>query len=51
VLAALGVRPDLEAAAVRVSLGCMTTPECVERAAETFITLALKARRAAGAVG
>jgi hypothetical protein len=28
----------------------MTMPECVERAAETFITLALKARRAAGAV-
>jgi cysteine desulfurase len=49
VLAALGVRPDLESAAVRMSLGCLTTPQCVDRAAEVFGVLAVKARRAAGA--
>ena len=50
VLAALGVRPELESAAIRMSLGCLTTPECVDRAAETFCALVLKARRAATAV-
>ncbi len=49
VLAALGVRSDLETAAIRMSLGCLTTPECVERAADIFAKLATKARRAAGA--
>ena len=49
VLAALGVRADLESAAIRMSLGCLTTPECVDRAAETFSNLVLKARRAATA--
>jgi cysteine desulfurase len=49
VLAALGVRSDLESSAIRMSLGCLTTPECVERAAEIFAKLATKARRAAGA--
>jgi cysteine desulfurase len=48
VLAALGVGSDLEAAAVRMSLGCLTTPECVERAADIFATLVAKARRTAG---
>jgi cysteine desulfurase len=49
VLAALGVRSDLETAAIRMSLGCLTTAECVERAADIFGKLATKARRAAGA--
>jgi cysteine desulfurase len=49
VLAALGVRSDIESAAIRMSLGCLTTPQCVDRAAEVFSTLAVKARRAAGA--
>jgi cysteine desulfurase len=48
VLAALGVRSDLETAAIRMSLGCLTTAECVERAADIFGKLAAKARRAAG---
>ena len=47
VLAALGVRPDLAAGAVRMSLGCLTTPACVDRVAQVFPTLALKARGAA----
>ncbi len=51
VLAALGVRPEVETAAIRMSLGCLTTPECVERVAETFCHLVLKARRATTAVG
>lgn len=49
VLAALGVRSDLETAAIRMSLGCLTTAECVDRAADIFAKLAAKARRAAGA--
>jgi cysteine desulfurase len=49
VLSALGVRADLETAAIRMSLGCLTTAECVERAADIFAKLAAKARRAAGA--
>jgi cysteine desulfurase len=49
VLAALGVRSELETAAIRMSLGCLTTPECVNRAADIFAKLATKARRAAEA--
>jgi cysteine desulfurase len=49
VLAALGVRSDVESAAVRMSLGCLTSPQCVERAAETFAALALRTRRGASA--
>ena len=48
VLAALGLGAELENAAIRMSLGCLTTPECVERAADIFAKLATKARRAAG---
>jgi cysteine desulfurase len=47
VLAALGMSSDLENAAIRMSLGCLTTPDCVERAADIFAKLATKARRAA----
>jgi cysteine desulfurase len=49
VLAALGIGSDLETAAIRMSLGCLTTPECIERAADIFTKLVTKARRAAGA--
>jgi cysteine desulfurase len=49
VLAALGVRSDLENAAIRMSLGCLTTTDCVARAADIFTKLATKARRAAAA--
>ena len=44
VLKAMGVRPDLAAAAVRMSLGCLTTEECVRRVAEVFPALVQKAR-------
>jgi cysteine desulfurase len=47
VLAALGVGAGLEAAAIRMSLGCLTTDTCVDRAAEIFAKLAAKARSAA----
>ena len=44
VLSALGVAPDLASAAIRMSLGCLTTPACVERVAQLFPALAAKAR-------
>ncbi|MEO7647464.1 MAG: cysteine desulfurase family protein [Gemmatimonadaceae bacterium] len=44
VLKAMGVRPDLAAAAVRMSLGCLTTEACVRRVAEVFPALVQKAR-------
>jgi cysteine desulfurase len=47
VLAALGVGAELENAAIRMSLGCLTRAECVERAADIFAKLATKARRTA----
>jgi cysteine desulfurase len=47
VLAAMGVSTELENAAIRMSLGCLTTAECVERAADIFAKLATKARRTA----
>ena len=48
VLKAMGVRPDLAAAAVRMSLGCLTTDDCVRRVAEVFPALVSKARSMAG---
>jgi cysteine desulfurase len=48
VLAALGVRHDLASAAVRMSLGALTTDGCVERVAQLFPALIHKARRLAG---
>jgi cysteine desulfurase len=48
VLAAIGVAPDLASAAVRMSLGVLTTDEHVGRVAELFPALAEKARRLAG---
>lgn len=50
VLAALGVPRELASAAVRMSLGAMTTDECITRVAELFPALITKARRLAGAV-
>jgi cysteine desulfurase len=44
VLAAMGVRPDLASAAVRMSLGVLTTPACVARVATLFPALVDKAR-------
>jgi cysteine sulfinate desulfinase/cysteine desulfurase-like protein len=49
VLAALGVRHDLASAAVRMSLGSLTTDSCVDRVAHLFPALIQKARRLAGA--
>jgi cysteine desulfurase len=50
VLLALGVPRDLASGAVRMSLGSMTTDECITRVAELFPALITKARRLAGAV-
>jgi cysteine desulfurase len=50
VLLALGVPRELATAAVRMSLGAMTTDDCVTRVAELFPALITKARRLAGAV-
>jgi cysteine desulfurase len=44
VLAAMGVRPDLASAAIRMSLGVLTTPACVTRVAALFPALINKAR-------
>ena len=47
VLTAMGVRADLAASAIRMSLGCLSTDECVGRVAEVFPALVAKARGAA----
>ncbi|MBA3340508.1 MAG: cysteine desulfurase [Gemmatimonadaceae bacterium] len=44
VLLALGLRPDLAGAAIRLSLGALTTDECIDRVAEVLPALVLKAR-------
>ena len=44
VLAALGLRADVAGAAIRMSLGSLTTDACIDRVAEVFPALALKAR-------
>ena len=44
VLTAMGVRSDVASSAVRMSLGCLTTAECVDRVAELFPALVAKAR-------
>ena len=49
VLLAMGVRPDLASAAIRMSLGALTTDECVDRVADVFPTLVEKARELANA--
>jgi cysteine desulfurase len=50
VLAAIGVPRELAIAAVRMSLGALTTPEGVERVADVFPALVAKSRRLAGAL-
>ena len=49
VLAAMGVAPELATAAIRMSLGALTTDDDVTRVAELFPALAEKARRMTGA--
>jgi cysteine desulfurase len=49
VLMAIGVRPDLASAAVRMSLGALTTDECIDRVADVFPALVEKARELAEA--
>lgn len=49
VLLAMGVRPDLASAAIRMSLGSLTTDECANRVAEVFPALVVKARQFATA--
>lgn len=48
VLTAIGVPRELATAAVRMSLGPLTTPECVSRVSELFPALIAKARRLSG---
>jgi cysteine desulfurase len=45
VLSAIGVSPDLASAAIRLSLGTLTTDACIDRVAELFPALVEKARR------
>ena len=49
VLAAIGVKPDLINAAIRMSLGSLTTPDCIDRVAEMFPALVARARSMASA--
>lgn len=49
VLSAIGVPPDLVNAAVRMSLGALTTPECIDRVIEVFPILVAKSRQLAPA--
>ena len=44
VITALGASPDIAAAAIRMSVGCLTTDACVDRVAELFPALVAKAR-------
>ncbi|MGQ0540098.1 MAG: cysteine desulfurase family protein, partial [Gemmatimonadaceae bacterium] len=48
VLSAMGVRPDVATAAIRMSLGSLTSEDGVTRVAELFPALIQKARRLAG---
>lgn len=45
VLAAIGVRPDLASAAIRMSLGSLTTDHSIDRVIEVFPGLVAKARQ------
>lgn len=49
VLSAMGVRPDLAVAAIRMSLGSLTIEADVERVSDLFPALIEKARRLSGA--
>ncbi|MDP9176242.1 MAG: cysteine desulfurase [Gemmatimonadota bacterium] len=45
VLVAMGVSPELASAAIRMSVGALTTDECVTRVTEVFPALVQKARQ------
>lgn len=45
VLLAMGVRPELASAAIRMSLGSLTTEEAIDRVAEVFPALVEKSRQ------
>jgi cysteine desulfurase len=47
VLTALGVRPELASAAIRMSLGSLTTDACIDRVIEVFPALVAKGRQLA----
>ena len=49
VLSAIGVRPDLANAAIRMSLGSLTTDHSIDRVIEVFPVLVAKARQLAAA--
>ena len=51
VLSAIGVAPDLASAAIRLSLGALTTEACIERVSQLFPALIEKARRLSGTAG
>jgi hypothetical protein len=51
VLSAIGVAPDLASAAIRLSLGTLTTEACIARVAQLFPALIAKARRLSGTAG
>ncbi len=44
VLVAMGVKPELASAAIRMSFGSLTTDECIDRVADIFPALVEKAR-------
>jgi cysteine desulfurase len=44
VLTAIGVEPDVANAAIRMSIGCLTTEACIDRIADVFPALVAKAR-------
>jgi cysteine sulfinate desulfinase/cysteine desulfurase-like protein len=46
---AIGVKPDLASAAIRMSLGSLTNDECIDRVADVFPALVMKARQFAAA--
>ena len=49
VLSAIGVAPDVAGSAIRMSIGCLTTDECIARVADVFPSLVEKARGVASA--
>jgi cysteine desulfurase len=49
VLSGIGVPPDLVSAAIRMSLGSLTTAECIDRVIEVFPVLVTKSRQLASA--
>jgi cysteine desulfurase len=44
VLAAMGVKADIAGAAIRMSIGVLTTDACIDRVADVFPALAIRAR-------